>query len=65
MKFPQKITFVATLTTNTEGMDWEKAVEVVNQGLLEGDLNPERSGLDPYTLDLVKVTRMEIVEGDS
>ena len=59
MKFPQKVRFVGELIIDTEGMDWEAAVQNVNQALLDGD-----GGDVDYTLDLVKVTRMEIVEED-
>lgn len=59
MKFPQKVRFVGELIIDTEGMDWEAAVQNVNQALLDGD-----GGDVEYTLNLIKVTRMEIVEGD-
>lgn len=65
MRFPQKVTFTATLTMDTEGMDWEMATENVVFALLHGDLDPVRpQGFPPYSVDLVKVTRMEIVEED-
>lgn len=57
MKFPQKVRFVGELIIDTEGMDWEAAVQNVSQALLDGD-----GGDVEYTLNLVKVTRMEIVE---
>lgn len=59
MKFPQKVRFVGELIIDTEGMDWEAAVQNVSQALLDGD-----GGDVEYTLNLVKVTRMEIVEED-
>ena len=58
-KFPQKVRFVGELIIDTEGMDWEAAVQNVSQALLDGD-----GGDVDYTLNLVKVTRMEIVEED-
>lgn len=59
MKFPQKVRFVGELVIDTEGMDWEMAVQNVNQALLDGD-----GGDVEYTLNLLKVTSMEIVEED-
>lgn len=59
MKFPQKVRFVGELIIDIEGMDWEAAIRNVNQALLDGD-----GGNVEYTLNLVKVTRMEIVEED-
>lgn len=59
MKFPQKVRFVGELIIDIEGMDWEAAAQNVNQALLDGD-----GGDVEYTLNLVKVTRMEIVEED-
>lgn len=59
MKFPQKVRFVGELIIDTEGMDWEAAVQNVSQALLDGD-----GGDVDYTLNLVKVTSMEIVEED-
>lgn len=58
-RFPQKVRFVGELIIDTEGMDWEAAVQNVSQALLDGD-----GGDVDYTLNLVKVTRMEIVEED-
>lgn len=58
-KFPQRVRFIAELVIDTEGMDWEAAVQNVSKALLDGD-----GGDVEYTLNLVKVTRMEIVEGD-
>lgn len=60
MKFPQKVRFVGELIIDTEGMDWEAAIQNVSQALLDGD-----GGDVEYTLNLVKVTRMEIVEEDT
>ena len=59
MKFPQKVRFVAELVIDTEGMDWAAAVENVKQALLDGD-----GGNIDYDLNLIKVTRMEIVEDE-
>lgn len=59
MKFPQKVRFVGELIIDTEGMDWEAAAQNVSQALLDGD-----GGDVEYVLNLVKVTRMEIVEED-
>lgn len=58
-RFPQRVTFIATLTIDTEGMDWAMAVEEVERVLCQGNANGGETGLD-----LVKVTRMEIVEED-
>jgi hypothetical protein len=58
-RFPQKVTFTGELVIDTEGMDWEAAVQNVSQALLDGD-----GGAVEYTLNLVKVTRMEIVEDE-
>lgn len=59
VKLPQRVTFTATLTIDTEGMDWDAAVQNVSQALLDGD-----GGDVEYTFNLVKVTRMEIVEDE-
>jgi hypothetical protein len=59
VKFPQKVRFVGELIIDVEGMDWEAAARNVRQALLDGD-----GGDVEYTLNLVKVTRMEIVEED-
>lgn len=58
-KFPQRVTFIATLETNDEGMDWEMASNLVRDTLLVGEDNRPL-----ITVDLIKVIRMEIVEGD-
>jgi len=58
-KFPQRVTFIGTLEIDTEGMDWESARRNINQALLDGD-----GGDAEYTLNVVKVTRMEIIEED-
>ena len=57
-KFPQKVTFTAALTIDTEGMDWKAATEYVQKVL-----NFAHRSQD-FDLDLVGVTRMEIVEED-
>lgn len=56
-KFPQRVTFIATLDIVTEDMDWFAAQKNINQALLDGD-----GGDVPYTLTIQKVIRMEIPE---
>lgn len=56
-KFPQLVTFVATLEIDTEGMDWKMAEDLITQALLDGD-----GGEVSYTLTLSKAVRMEIIE---
>lgn len=56
-KFPQRVTFTATLEIDTDGMSWDDARKHVNQALLDGD-----GGDVTYTLNLVRVYRMEAVE---
>lgn len=59
MKFPQKVTFTAELIIDTEGMDWEMAANLVADTLLVGEDNRPL-----ITVNLLRVTRMEIVEED-
>jgi hypothetical protein len=58
-KFPQRVTFVAVLEVDTEGMNWQGAETLIAQALLDGD-----GGDVDYTLTLVKATRMEVIEED-
>ncbi len=63
VRFPQRVTFTATLDINAEGMNWEMAADAVRFALLHGDLDPERPEVGaPYTLELVRLSKMEIVE---
>lgn len=57
-KFLQRVTFIAELEIDTDGMNWEMAEEKVNYALLHGDLEEE------FTANVVKVIRMEIPEED-
>ena len=56
-KFPQRVTFTATLEIDTDGMNWDDARKRVNQALLDGD-----GGDVTYSLNLIRVFRMEAVE---
>lgn len=55
MRFPQRITFTGTMTVDAEGLDWKTATQVVKDALLEAD---------PRSLDVIRVTKLEVVEED-
>lgn len=58
-KFPQKVTFIATLEIDTEGMNWKDADRQVIQALLDGD-----ASTDDYKLSLVGSIRIEATQED-
>ena len=60
-RFPQRVTFIATLEIDIEGMDWATADAQIIQALLDGDNAP---GSHDYTLNLVRTVRMERIEED-